>query len=116
MKSRLVLSWCVSRVALGTIPDVLSALRGMGRVLRPGGMLIFFELGLSTEPRVRRWQKQCDSIAYWLFEGLHLTRDIPSLLKQALRGREPGDEASRSFSEIVDARCVGHRDPAGLNG
>ena len=54
----------------------------MGRVLRPGGKLIFFELGFSPDPRVRRWQKQCDAIAYWLFEGLHLTRDIPSILEQ----------------------------------
>jgi hypothetical protein len=54
----------------------------MGRVLRPDGKLIFFELGLSPDPLVRRWQKWCDPIAYSLFEGLHLTRDIPSLIKQ----------------------------------
>jgi SAM-dependent methyltransferase len=64
----------VSTFTLGTIPDVLAALRGMGRVLRPGGKLIFFELGLSPDPRVRTWQKWCDPIAHWLFEGLHLTR------------------------------------------
>ena len=72
----------VSTFTLGTIPDVLAALRGMGRVLRPAGKLIFFELGLSPDPRVRRWQKWCDPIANWLFEGLHLTRDIPSVLAQ----------------------------------
>jgi ubiquinone/menaquinone biosynthesis C-methylase UbiE len=72
----------VSTFTLGTIPDVLAALRGMGRVLRPAGKLIFFELGLSPDPRVRRWQEWCDSIANWLFEGLRLTRDIPSILTQ----------------------------------
>jgi ubiquinone/menaquinone biosynthesis C-methylase UbiE len=73
----------VSTFTLGTIPDVLAALRGIGRVLRPGGKLIFFELGLSPDPRVRSWQKWCDPIAHWLFEGLHLTRDIPSILTQS---------------------------------
>ena len=72
----------VSTFTLGTIPDVLAALQGMERVLRHGGKLIFFELGLSPDPRVRRWQKWCDPIARWLFEGLHLNRDIPSILAQ----------------------------------
>jgi ubiquinone/menaquinone biosynthesis C-methylase UbiE len=72
----------VSTFTLGTIPDVLAALRGMRRVLRPGGRVIFFELGLSTDLRVRRWQERWEPVAYRLFEGLHLTRDIPSILTQ----------------------------------
>jgi ubiquinone/menaquinone biosynthesis C-methylase UbiE len=72
----------VSTFTLGTIPDVAEALRGMRRVLRPGGKVIFFELGLSTDLRVRRWQQRWDPVAYRLFEGLQLTRDIPSLLNQ----------------------------------
>jgi hypothetical protein len=54
----------------------------MRRVLRPGGKVIFFELGFSTDLRVRRWQQRWEPVAYRLFEGLHLTRDIPSLLNQ----------------------------------
>ena len=72
----------VSTFTLGTIPDVLAALRGMRRVLRPGGKLIFFELGLSPDAPVRRWQERCDPIADWLFGGLRLTRDIPLILAQ----------------------------------
>jgi SAM-dependent methyltransferase len=70
----------VSTFTLGTIPDVLSALRGMRRVLRPEGKLIFLELGLSPEAAVGRWQKRWEPAAHWLFEGLYLTRDMPSLL------------------------------------
>ncbi len=44
--------------------------------------LIFFELGLSPDPQVRRWQEWWEPIHHWVFEGLHLTRDIPSLVTQ----------------------------------
>ena len=72
----------VSTFTLCTIPGVVEAIRGMGRVLRPGGKLIFFEHGRSPDPRVRRWQKWSEPIPYWIFEGCHVTRDIPSLLNQ----------------------------------
>ena len=73
----------VSTFTLGTIPDVLSALRGIRRVLRPNGKLIFLELGLSPEAAVQRWQKLWEPAAHWLLEGLHLTLDIPSLLMES---------------------------------
>jgi ubiquinone/menaquinone biosynthesis C-methylase UbiE len=72
----------VSTFTLGTIPEVAEALRGMRRVLRPGGRVIFLELGLSPELRVRHWQERWEPVAYRLFEGLHLTRDIQSILTQ----------------------------------
>jgi SAM-dependent methyltransferase len=72
----------VSTFTLCTIPGVLEAIRGFGRVLKPGGRLIFFEHGLSPDPRIRRWQEWWEPIPRWVFEGCHLTRDIPSLLTQ----------------------------------
>jgi ubiquinone/menaquinone biosynthesis C-methylase UbiE len=72
----------VSTFTLGTIPDLREALRGMRRVLRPGGKVIFFELGLATDLRVRSWQEDWEPVAYRLFDGLHLSRDIPFLLTQ----------------------------------
>jgi ubiquinone/menaquinone biosynthesis C-methylase UbiE len=72
----------VSTFTLCTIPGVAEAIRGIGRVLRPGGRLIFFELGLSPDPQVQRWQKWWEPIHHRVFEGLHLTRDIPSLIRQ----------------------------------
>jgi len=48
--------------------------------LRPRGKLIFFEVGLSPDPQVRRWQEWWEPIAHWVFQGLYLTRDIPSLI------------------------------------
>ncbi len=72
----------VSTFTLCTIPGVMEAIRGIRRVLRPGGKLIFVELGLSPDPQVRRWQERWEPMHHWVFAGLQLTRDIPSLIKQ----------------------------------
>jgi len=70
----------VSTFTLCTIPGVVEAIRGIRRVLRPGGKFIFFEHGLSPDPRVRRWQEW--SLFHLAFEGCHVTRDIPSLIRE----------------------------------
>lgn len=72
----------VSTFTLCTIPGIVEAIRGMGRVLKPDGKLIFFELGRSPDPAVQRWQKRLEPIARRLFQGLYLTRDIPALVRQ----------------------------------
>jgi ubiquinone/menaquinone biosynthesis C-methylase UbiE len=73
----------VSTFTLCTIPAVEEAIRGIARVLRPGGKLIFLELTVAGDPRVRRWQVRWEPIHHWVFAGLRLTRDIPSLLADA---------------------------------
>lgn len=70
----------VSTFTLCTIPGIVAAIRGLARVLKPNGKLIFFELGLSPDPEVQHWQKRLEPLHHWLFQGLYLTRDIPSLL------------------------------------
>jgi SAM-dependent methyltransferase len=72
----------VSTFTLCTIPGILDAIQGIARVLKPTGKLIFFELGLSPDPEVQRWQKRLEPLQHWLFQGLYLTRDIPMLLVQ----------------------------------
>ena len=70
----------VSTFTLCTIPGIMDAIQGLARVLKPEGKLIFFELGLSPDPTVQRWQKLLEPLHHWLFQGLYLTRDIPALL------------------------------------
>jgi ubiquinone/menaquinone biosynthesis C-methylase UbiE len=72
----------VSTFTFCTIPGVVEAIRGVGRVLRPDGRLIFFEHGRSPDPRVHRCQIWWEPIFYRVFAGCHLTRDMPSLITQ----------------------------------
>jgi ubiquinone/menaquinone biosynthesis C-methylase UbiE len=72
----------VSTFTLCTIPGVADAIRGIARVLRPGGQFLFFEHGLSPDVRVRRWQERTEPFFQWAFEGCHVTRDIPALIKE----------------------------------
>jgi ubiquinone/menaquinone biosynthesis C-methylase UbiE len=72
----------VSTFTLCTIPGVVEAIHSLARVLKPGGTFIFFELGLAPDEHVRRWQVRLEAIYHWLFQGLYLRRDIPSLIRQ----------------------------------
>src|SRR6266403_5104299 len=71
----------VSTFTLCTIPGVVEAIRGLGRVLKPGGKFIFFEHGLAPDLPVRRWQERTEPFFQWAFEGCHVTRDIPALIR-----------------------------------
>jgi ubiquinone/menaquinone biosynthesis C-methylase UbiE len=72
----------VSTFTLCTIPGIMDAIQGLARVLKPDSKLIFLELGLSPDPGVSRMQKQLEPLTHWLFQGLSLTRDIPSLIME----------------------------------
>jgi ubiquinone/menaquinone biosynthesis C-methylase UbiE len=72
----------VSTFTLCTIPGIEEAIRGITRVLKPDGKLVFFELGFSPDSQVQRWQKRLEPVTRWLFQGLYLTRDIPYLITQ----------------------------------
>jgi len=72
----------LSTFTLCTIPGVVGAIQGVGRVLRPDGKFIFFEHGLSPDSAVRRWQERTEPFFQWAFEGCHVTRDIPALIQE----------------------------------
>jgi ubiquinone/menaquinone biosynthesis C-methylase UbiE len=69
--------------AMCTIPDVPTALRGVRRVLKPGGRLLFCEHGRAPDAAVFRRQQRLEPLWMRLFGGCHLTRDIPRLLQDA---------------------------------
>jgi ubiquinone/menaquinone biosynthesis C-methylase UbiE len=77
---------------LCTIPDAQRALRGMRRVLRPGGHLLFCEHGAAPDDGVRRWQERLNPIWRRFSGGCNINKDIPGLLE------------SSGFRVVVDER------------
>lgn len=65
---------------LCTIPDVHEALRGMRRVLRPGGKLLFCEHGIAPDEGVRNWQNRLNPVWRLFAGGCNVNRDIPAVL------------------------------------
>ncbi len=68
---------------LCTIPDVQKALRGMARVLRPGGQLLFCEHGIAPDEHIAKWQNRLDRVWGLFAGGCHINRHIPSVIESA---------------------------------
>jgi ubiquinone/menaquinone biosynthesis C-methylase UbiE len=77
---------------LCTIPDPQRARRGVQRVLRPGGKLLFCEHGVAPDEDVRRWQDRLNPIWRRFSGGCNINQDIPALLE------------SSGFRIVVDER------------
>lgn len=58
----------------------MEAIRGIRRVIKPAGRLLFLEIGLSRDASTRRRQAWWEPFAIQAFDGLRLTRDIPALI------------------------------------
>lgn len=66
--------------ALCTIPDAVSALEGMRRVLKPDGRLLFCEHGVAPDEKVRRWQERLNPGWRKVAGGCNMNRDIPAMI------------------------------------
>jgi ubiquinone/menaquinone biosynthesis C-methylase UbiE len=67
---------------LCTIPDAVTALEGMRRVLKPGGRLLYCEHGIAPDADVRRWQQRMNGTWRRFAGGCNINRDIPDLIER----------------------------------
>jgi ubiquinone/menaquinone biosynthesis C-methylase UbiE len=69
--------------SLCSIPKAEDALQEMRRVLKPEGMFIFVEHGLSPDARIAKWQNRLTP--YWrvFTGGCHLNRKMDDLVRGA---------------------------------
>jgi ubiquinone/menaquinone biosynthesis C-methylase UbiE len=68
---------------LCTIPDVMKALSGMRRVLKPSGRMIFCEHGEAPDENVRKWQRRITPVWKRIGGGCHVGRAIPKLIRDS---------------------------------
>lgn len=73
-----VMTWTLCSIA-----EPQRALAEIGRVLKPGGQLLFVEHGLAPDRRVRQWQRRLTPLWKRLVGGCHLDRDMPALIAEA---------------------------------
>ena len=67
---------------LCSIPDVITALQGMRRVLKPRGHLFYCEHGKAPDDDVRKWQNRLNGAWGRFSGGCNINRDIPALLRE----------------------------------
>lgn len=74
----------VASLVLCSVPDQDVALREIGRVLRPGGVLRFYEHVIAHEPGLARAQRIADATIYPLLAGgCHCARDTGGAIERA---------------------------------
>jgi ubiquinone/menaquinone biosynthesis C-methylase UbiE len=65
----------VATLVFCTIPDPGAAVNELGRVLKPGGRLLFIEHVRAEDPGLARWQDRLEKPWRFLGDGCHCNRD-----------------------------------------
>jgi SAM-dependent methyltransferase len=72
----------VASLVLCSVPDQEAALRDLGRVIRPGGELRFYEHVRARNPRLERMQRAVDVIWPHVAGGCHTHRETVAAMKR----------------------------------
>ncbi|MGH2978814.1 MAG: class I SAM-dependent methyltransferase [Solirubrobacterales bacterium] len=73
----------VTSLVLCSVPDQSRALAEIGRVLKPGGELRFYEHVLADDPKVARRQNRIERVWHFCAGGCHPNRDTPGAIEAA---------------------------------
>jgi ubiquinone/menaquinone biosynthesis C-methylase UbiE len=71
----------VFTLVLCTVPDPAAALAEVGRVLRPGGRMLFIEHVRSQDAGLARWQDRLERPWRFLGDGCHCNRDTVAAIE-----------------------------------
>lgn len=97
---------------LCSISDPVNAFKQIGRVLKPGGRLLFCEHGTSPDPVVRIWQERFSPFWKKMTGGCNLDRNIPELINQGgiqIKELESGYIAPMRLLSFTYAGMATHR-------
>lgn len=72
----------VTTWTLCSIPDAEAAIAEMHRVLKPGGLYLFIEHGLSRNEGTRRWQDRLNPAWRRFTDGCNINRPIAGLVER----------------------------------
>ena len=98
----------VATLVLCTIPHPDVALAEIGRVLRPGGRLLFIEHVRAEDQKLSRWQDRLERPWGWFGRGCHPNRDtLATIEATSLELREVGRDRFPKAPPIVRPMVVG---------
>jgi SAM-dependent methyltransferase len=97
----------ISTLVLCTVDDPAVALREIGRVLRPGGQLLFIEHVRSQSPRLARWQDRLERPWRRYASGCRCNRDTLALIESAGFIADARRETWRASPPLVRPLIVG---------
>lgn len=89
---------------LCSVDDPMQSLKEIRRVLKPHGRVLFLEHGLSSDPRVAKWQHRLNPVWRPLAVGCNLIRPVVGLL----------DEAGFTVEEVEEYYLQGAPKPVGF--